>query len=613
LKDPRFFFIVAEGSVEIQAILPTIRKKTGNIREFLCKKDKGDMVYAPSIRKLISNSNAKEFYEMECKQKRKHTEHKKNVIDIIDTVTIKSIVDSIILQLDWGKFNQKFLKQRWPDSQIDSNMLKAMMETNLNDYLENLPFLADLPNSKIEMIVRLCKYSVQREGSVICKEGDIGQDVFILLSGEVKVEALASKRMVELLRDSLFFSHSENKAVRFKDDVGLEGNKEKNPKTSQKKLNNRRKTMFEARSSCRREILKTFSCPGDIDRKNKNHVENPSHTIELSRLGPGDYFGEMATLIDLPRAATVTATTDVLMISLSKTDFRSILKAISPHLEKDFERKVKLHMLENLFQLKSPFLDKIDNEKIHTMAEKARIKEIEANIDIFKEGDDANSFYFVYAGNLEVKKVLNGEVRDIGLLYPGDYFGELALINEMPRLATISTKNRTVVLEISRQEFFDCFQDTPELIAEFLIRMKGKKVDIKSVLSHQKSKKVFKDYLVEYHGVENLLFYDEVISYERCYDLFSMKDIEEKATGIINKYLNEDSEFAVNVTSKMILDAQELVESKAYLRDSFSKPHHEIFKLMERDIFKRFRESKSFSKLMECVRVYDDLDIQLLS
>lgn len=86
-KDTNSFFIIVEGNVEVHAILPTIRKKTGHIREFLCKKSKGDMVYIPSVRELISESNAREIYSREDHEHKEHTEHK-NVLDLIDTIKI---------------------------------------------------------------------------------------------------------------------------------------------------------------------------------------------------------------------------------------------------------------------------------------------------------------------------------------------------------------------------------------------------------------------------------------------------------------------------------------------------------------------------------------------
>jgi diguanylate cyclase (GGDEF)-like protein len=52
---------------------------------------------------------------------------------------------------------------------------------------------------------------------------------------------------------------------------------------------------------------------------------SPSSEFELARLGPGDFFGEMALLNEKPRSATVQAIDGVSLLALSKTDFRDIV------------------------------------------------------------------------------------------------------------------------------------------------------------------------------------------------------------------------------------------------------------------------------------------------
>jgi hypothetical protein len=97
-SDSRSFFVVCEGSIAVSAILPTIQKNTDNIREFLCKKEVGDLVYIPAVRKLISESNAREFSVREKALYGAKREHK-NILDMIDSISIKSEMGATVLLL----------------------------------------------------------------------------------------------------------------------------------------------------------------------------------------------------------------------------------------------------------------------------------------------------------------------------------------------------------------------------------------------------------------------------------------------------------------------------------------------------------------------------------
>jgi len=631
-SDPNSFFIVSEGAVEVHAILPTKCRKTDNIREFLCKKNKGDMVYMPSVRDLIEESSANEIYEREDKEHREHSKHK-SVLHLIDSVEIKSAMDSTILQLDWLLFREKFgddvSKPRRLIS-VDVEMLRTIMETNISDYLVRLPILENVSYLKLETLARLCRYSMEKAGQVICEEGDVGDEVYIVLKGKVKVEAKASQRMVDILDNEKELPPSlpsdDIDAVPRKMSVTFQCDQSKSQRqltTGRKTLAHRRRTLFQATDSCRKEAFKTaLSCPSFDEnataKKEDKEIDilKKNQTVELAMLGVGDYFGEMATFIELPRSATVTAVTNVLMVSISKTDFKTLYHAISPGLEASVEQMVKRHMLQNLFHLKSPFLERIGTESACRMADELTITKVDRGTILFREGEEANKFYFIYSGSLSVQKMngRSGLSQRIGFLYPGDYFGEMAVINESKRLATITAETDSILLEITRDKFYKCFQETPWLIAEFIVRMKGKGVDLQSLLHYKKSMGVFINFLGSHDAKHLIDFCNAANSF---YDQFDEMDSDaalQMAMDISKKYFgNDDTDNEKSISKDISEFAREAIASGVIPKDTFCIAEQKVKQIMENEMLPSFKKTDEFKSLMERMRAYDEMDVQLLA
>lgn len=72
-----------------------------------------------------------------------------------------------------------------------------------------------------------------------------------------------------------------------------------------------------------------------------------------------------------------------------------------------------------------------------------------------------DTFYIILEGEVEVTKIVNNtEVRLLKTLGAGDFFGEMALIHNAPRAATVSTKTQVIVLEIKKDAFDRVLQNS---------------------------------------------------------------------------------------------------------------------------------------------------------
>ncbi len=89
---------------------------------------------------------------------------------------------------------------------------------------------------------------------------------------------------------------------------------------------------------------------------------------------------------------------------------------------------------------------------------------------IIKEGDPGDSFYLIDHGQVAVISEKEDH-RRIGVLEEGDFFGELALLTQKPRTATIKAKTDTSVFQLSRQDFEEITKRFPAINGTLLNKL----------------------------------------------------------------------------------------------------------------------------------------------
>lgn len=94
---------------------------------------------------------------------------------------------------------------------------------------------------------------------------------------------------------------------------------------------------------------------------------------------------------------------------------------------------------------------------------------------VFREGDRGDSFYVIARGEVAVYKGLGISRRELVRLAAGDVFGEMALISNEPRTATVIATAPTCLLRLNQQNF-TILMDQNERFAQRILRMISKRL-----------------------------------------------------------------------------------------------------------------------------------------
>jgi CRP/FNR family cyclic AMP-dependent transcriptional regulator len=84
---------------------------------------------------------------------------------------------------------------------------------------------------------------------------------------------------------------------------------------------------------------------------------------------------------------------------------------------------------------------------------------------VVKEGQEGDSFYVILEGEV---MVVGADGTAVNRLQPGDFFGEISLLDGGARTATVTTETPVTMLELKRAEFLRMLEDEPDVAVKLL-------------------------------------------------------------------------------------------------------------------------------------------------
>lgn len=228
----------------------------------------------------------------------------------------------------------------------------------------------------------------------------------------------------------------------------------------------------------------------------------------LALLEHGDFFGEMALVDKHPRSATATSITQSRLVPFTRTSLMERIRhdpGVVIHLLKTLTERT-LHTnsrLRKIIQSDAYLRTKIvqnrgssdnsdlktktredtsrqlrqsNNEKIlesAPMHTSPQARDFACNADncqkyapgdvIFRQGEPGNSMFIILEGTVKISQGSDGDKHILASMGPGEFFGEMAVITNQPRMAQAEAVSHAVLLQIHQGTFLERIQAEPEL------------------------------------------------------------------------------------------------------------------------------------------------------
>ncbi|VDP77973.1 unnamed protein product [Echinostoma caproni] len=201
------------------------------------------------------------------------------------------------------------------------------------------------------------------------------------------------------------------------------------------------------------------------------HCNRPSIFLNneySSTIGEGGSFGELALIYGTPRAATVKAKSEVKLWGIDRDSYRRILMGSTIRRRKMYQE----------FLSRVPILDNLDQWERLTVADALEPVRFEDGEVVVRQGEAGDDFFIITEGDLMTELTINRipvhffilswmkgtakvlqkpsesvEPVEVGKLRPSDYFGEIALLLDRPRAATVVAQGPLRCVKLDRKRF----------------------------------------------------------------------------------------------------------------------------------------------------------------
>lgn len=195
-------------------------------------------------------------------------------------------------------------------------------------------------------------------------------------------------------------------------------------------------------------------------------IKSSGREVDLLTLKTGDYFGEMALMLNDTRHANCIAQGKVKCLSLERVKFDMLLGSVQEVLAK----RMRIRILQSV-----PLLAKLPESKLVKLSSVMRVQSFADGAFIIKQGEEGSRFYIINEGEVRCTRLTApGKEEELIRLTAQEFFGERALITNETRKANVIACGPVECLVLERSSFQSLLSDVQDdLVTEMSKREVG--------------------------------------------------------------------------------------------------------------------------------------------
>lgn len=174
----------------------------------------------------------------------------------------------------------------------------------------------------------------------------------------------------------------------------------------------------------------------------------------FSHLCEGDFFGEYAFMSRAPHSDEAIAETDCSLLMIDRVTFDEWVEKY-PGIQSTIEDFYRQRVLARVLAI-TPVFEGVPTDARLALADHFKLRTFEQGGVVIREGEAGDTFYLIRSGSVDLSTSGMGKDGDqvvLGKMGEGEFFGEVALLTDKPRTATVVAREKAELMELARADF----------------------------------------------------------------------------------------------------------------------------------------------------------------